>query len=93
MISDEPPERRTVAFWLGDATRRDILACVLREEQSVSELARRYDMSFAAVQKHVAVLETRWTHRQTCARAGTGRERRTGDDPAGVAAAPRLRTL
>jgi len=42
---------------LGDATRRDILACALREEQSVSELARRYDMSFAAVQKHVAVLE------------------------------------
>lgn len=46
-----------MAFWLGDATRRDILARVLREEQSVSALARRYDMSFAAVQKHVAVLE------------------------------------
>jgi DNA-binding transcriptional ArsR family regulator len=42
---------------LGDATRRDILARTLLEEQSVSELARRYDLSFAAVQKHVAVLE------------------------------------
>ncbi len=42
---------------LADATRRDIVARVLREEQSVSALARRYPMSFAAVQKHVAVLE------------------------------------
>lgn len=42
---------------LGDATRRDILARTVVEEQSVTELARGYDMSFAAVQKHVAVLE------------------------------------
>ena len=42
---------------LSDGTRRDILAAVLEREQSVSELARRYPMSFAAVQKHVAVLE------------------------------------
>ena len=42
---------------LADATRRDIVAVVLAQEQSVSELARRYPMSFAAVQKHVAVLE------------------------------------
>ncbi len=42
---------------LSDATRRDILVRVLHDEASVSTLARRYDMSFAAVQKHVAVLE------------------------------------
>jgi DNA-binding transcriptional ArsR family regulator len=42
---------------LADATRRDIVAVVLRAEHSVSDLARRYPMSFAAVQKHVAVLE------------------------------------
>lgn len=42
---------------LSDATRRDILVRVLHEGTSVSTLARRYDMSFAAVQKHVAVLE------------------------------------
>ncbi|MBU2664535.1 helix-turn-helix domain-containing protein [Actinoplanes bogorensis] len=41
---------------LADATRRDILARVLHEGQSVSALARLYPMSFAAVQKHVAVL-------------------------------------
>jgi DNA-binding transcriptional ArsR family regulator len=42
---------------LADATRRDILVQSMQREQSVSALARRYDMSFAAVQKHVAVLE------------------------------------
>ena len=42
---------------LADGTRRDILARSLKETPSVSVLAARYDMSFAAVQKHVAVLE------------------------------------
>ena len=42
---------------LSDATRRDIVARVLHQEQSVSALAARYAMSFAAVQKHVTVLE------------------------------------
>jgi DNA-binding transcriptional ArsR family regulator len=42
---------------LADATRRDIITRVIRDEQSVSALARHYPMSFAAVQKHVAVLE------------------------------------
>ncbi|MCC6434585.1 MAG: winged helix-turn-helix transcriptional regulator [Acidimicrobiales bacterium] len=41
---------------LSDATRRDIVRHTLRGEHSVSSLARRYPMSFAAVQKHVAVL-------------------------------------
>lgn len=43
---------------LADRTRRDIVARLLAgEPASVSTLADRYDMSFAAVQKHVAVLE------------------------------------
>jgi DNA-binding transcriptional ArsR family regulator len=42
---------------LADGTRRDILARSLTETRSVSDLAARYEMSFAAVQKHVAVLE------------------------------------
>jgi len=42
---------------LADTTRRDIVRTVLVQEQSVSALARRYPMSVAAVQKHVAVLE------------------------------------
>jgi DNA-binding transcriptional ArsR family regulator len=42
---------------LADGTRRDILARSLTQTPSVSALAARYAMSFAAVQKHVAVLE------------------------------------
>jgi DNA-binding transcriptional ArsR family regulator len=42
---------------LADATRRDIVLRTLEGEHSVSALARSYPMSFAAVQKHVAVLE------------------------------------
>ncbi|RAF60523.1 ArsR family transcriptional regulator, partial [Burkholderia multivorans] len=42
---------------LADRTRRDIVRRVAVEGLSVSELASSYDMSFAAVQKHVAVLE------------------------------------
>jgi DNA-binding transcriptional ArsR family regulator len=42
---------------LADATRRDILRRSVRDEPSVSRLAEAYPMSFAAVQKHVAVLE------------------------------------
>ncbi len=42
---------------LADATRRDIVRRCLEGESSVSRLADAYPMSFAAVQKHVAVLE------------------------------------
>ena len=56
---DETDEDRADAWFhaLSDRTRRDILRRVLAGEHSVSSLARSYDMSFAAVQKHVAVLE------------------------------------
>ncbi|MBO0595177.1 winged helix-turn-helix transcriptional regulator [Nesterenkonia sp. E16_7] len=42
---------------LADATRRDIVRRTLGEEASVSALAALYEMSFAAVQKHISVLE------------------------------------
>jgi len=42
---------------LADGTRRDIVRRCLEGESSVSRLADAYPMSFAAVQKHVAVLE------------------------------------
>ena len=62
---------------LADATRRDILHRTLSAEVSVTQLAAFYDMSFAAVQKHVAVLEeaglvTKHPH---------GRERRVRGNP------------
>src|SRR5689334_25106913 len=42
---------------LADATRRDIVRCGIAGEEGVVEIAAHYPMSFAAVQKHVAVLE------------------------------------
>ena len=42
---------------LGDPTRRDIVRRAIDGSEGVAELARHYPMSFAAVQKHVAVLE------------------------------------
>lgn len=42
---------------LADGTRRDILWRTMTSEVSISGLADSYDMSFAAVQKHVAVME------------------------------------
>jgi DNA-binding transcriptional ArsR family regulator len=71
---------------LADATRRDILRRCVQGEASVSRLADVYPMSFAAVQKHVAVLE----------RAGLvvkerrGREQRVRTDPDGVSGARRV---
>jgi DNA-binding transcriptional ArsR family regulator len=42
---------------LADSTRRDIVRRAIAGEEGVAELARHYPMSFAAVQKHVAILE------------------------------------
>ena len=53
---------------LADATRRDIVLRALNGNEGVAELAGHYPMSFAAVQKHVAVLE----------RAGLVTKERTG---------------
>ncbi len=56
---NETREDRADALFsaLSDRTRRDILRRVLAGQHSVTALAASYDMSFAAVQKHVAVLE------------------------------------
>lgn len=47
----------TIFRSLADSTRRDILKRVCRRDLTISEIARPYGMSFAAVAKHVAVLE------------------------------------
>jgi DNA-binding transcriptional ArsR family regulator len=57
LLADQDARTDAVFRALGDRTRRDILARVQREGASVTTLATAYDMSFAAVQKHVAVLE------------------------------------
>ena len=43
---------------LGDPTRRGILARLATGEATVKELAEPYDMSLAAVSKHLKVLES-----------------------------------
>jgi len=55
-ISDEEADR--IFHALADSTRRDILTVTTGGGYSVTALAKRYPMSFAAVQKHVAVLES-----------------------------------
>ncbi len=52
-----PPDVDRVFAALADHTRRDIVRRAISAEQGVLELAGHYPMSFAAVQKHVAVLE------------------------------------
>jgi DNA-binding transcriptional ArsR family regulator len=69
LVTEENEDRADALFHaLADRTRRDIMRRVLAGEHSVSALAGKYDMSFAAVQKHVAVLE----------RAGLLTKRRNG---------------
>ena len=68
MAEDDEDRADALFHALADRTRRDVLRRVLAGEHSVTALAAHYDMSFAAVQKHVAVLE----------RAGLLTKRRNG---------------
>src|SRR5947208_12797183 len=52
-----PPDFDRMFGALADHTRRDIVRRAINAEEGVVELASHYPMSFAAVQKHVAVLE------------------------------------
>ena len=61
-------DRDRIFSALADATRRDIVRRAIDAEEGVAELATHYAMSFAAVQKHIAVLE----------RAGLVTKRRIG---------------
>jgi DNA-binding transcriptional ArsR family regulator len=72
---------------LADGTRRDIISRVMAGElASISTLASRYDMSFAAVQKHVAVLEGAGL----VTKEWKGRERLVRPNPARIARARAL---
>jgi DNA-binding transcriptional ArsR family regulator len=83
---DDDEQADRVFHALADATRRDIVRRAIAGEEGVAELAAHYPMSFAAVQKHIALLE----------RAGLVTKRRTGrrkvvrTNPAGLATARRL---
>lgn len=71
---------------LADPTRRDLLARAAGGDYSVSGLAEHYEMSFAAVQKHVAVLE----RARLVTKEKRGREQIVRADPEGLQRARRL---
>jgi DNA-binding transcriptional ArsR family regulator len=52
-----PPDFDRMFGALADRTRRDIVRRAIEGDEGVAELASHYPMSFAAVQKHVAILE------------------------------------
>jgi DNA-binding transcriptional ArsR family regulator len=52
-----PPDFDRMFGALADHTRRDIVRRAIDSEEGVAELASHYPMSFAAVQKHIAILE------------------------------------
>lgn len=84
MVVDDRADR--VFHALADATRREIVSLALAEDHSVSDLARRFPMSFAAVQKHVAVLE----HAGLVTKERRGREQRVRGNPEALRLAHRL---
>lgn len=82
MVVDMPSPKSVDDLFqaLGDPTRRDILERASRGGVSVSRLASAYPMSFAAVQKHVTVLERAgliWKERR-------GRERLVHIEPSAI---------
>ena len=83
-LTDDETDRLFHA--LAASTRRDILRRAIEREQSVSTLAAAYDMSFAAVQKHVAVLEAAGL----IIKRAEGRERLVRADPTMIARARAL---
>ena len=88
MVVGMAETERTDALFhaLADPTRRDILAVVLRDPHSVSDLARLYPISFAAVHKHVGALERAGLVTKT----RHGREQRVRGDVATLRTAHRL---
>ena len=88
MVIRTPDTERADAIFhaLTDPTRRDILATVLQEAHSVSDLARRYPISFAAVHKHVGALERAGLVTKT----RHGREQRVRGDVVTLRTAHRL---
>ena len=83
-LSDSEVDR--IFHALADATRRDIVRRTILGEESVSGLAESYAMSFAAVQKHVAVLEGAGL----VTKKARGRERIVRADPDTIARARAL---
>ncbi|MBX9621988.1 MAG: metalloregulator ArsR/SmtB family transcription factor [Alphaproteobacteria bacterium] len=58
MVNYEATQRLNLVFHtLADPTRREILYLIANKPYTVSELAKPFDMSLAAISKHLNVLE------------------------------------
>ena len=74
MVNSSSAELDRIFRALGDPTRREMIALMARGERSVTELSRPFEMSLAAVSKHLRVLEEAGLVR----RAWIGRQARCG---------------
>src|SRR5947199_10548745 len=81
-----PPDFDGVFAAPADHTRRDIVRRAISGKEGVLELASHYPMSFAAVQKHVAVLE----HAGLITKQRVGRRRIVRTNPEALLVARRL---
>jgi DNA-binding transcriptional ArsR family regulator len=81
-----PPDFDRMFGALADATRRDIVRRAIDGEEGIAELARHYPMSFAAVQKHVAILE----RAGLITKVRLGRRKLVRTDPEGLRQVRRL---
>ena len=80
MVEYESTELDAIFSSLADPTRRDILRRLRPRGYSVGELASQYDLTFAAVSKHLQVLERA---RLVCKRR-SGREQQVELSPDGL---------
>jgi DNA-binding transcriptional ArsR family regulator len=81
-----PPDFDRMFGALADRTRRDIIRRAIDGDEGVAELASHYPMSFAAVQKHVAILE----RASLVTKVRVGRRKVVRTNPAGLRVARRL---
>ncbi len=81
-----PPDFDRMFGALADATRRDIVRRAIDGNEGVAELASHYSMSFAAVQKHVAILE----RAGLISKLRSGRRKVVRTDPEGLRTVRRL---
>lgn len=68
---------------LADATRRDILTRLQHGRMNVTEIAEPYDMSLAAISKHLKILE----HAKLIVKRRRGKEQIVSLEPAAMAQA------
>jgi DNA-binding transcriptional ArsR family regulator len=57
MVNQNKDNLNEIFHALADSTRREMVHMMAQKERTVSELAEPFDMSLAAISKHIKVLE------------------------------------